>query len=136
MKDYYGSTLLLFDPVYIPLNPGVCMCNTMQEVADNIHDLTGFSCDTTDNECNSIRCDESDSSSQSLPLQSVGMSVSPCDDPPSLILNVGVNGDTQSITADDNKVVSLSHLDATLRISLWHFDYSMDVEVSMNSYKY
>ena len=135
MKDYYGSPLLLFDPVYIPLDPGDCMCNTMQEAADNLHDLTGFSCDTTDDECTSIRCDVSDSSAQSLPLQSVGMSVRPCDDPPSLILSVAVNGDTQPITADDNKVVSLSHLDAKLRISVWHFDYSMDVEVSIHTHE-
>ena len=105
----------------------------MQKVADNLHDLTSFSCDTTDEECTNIQCDGVDSSAQSLPLQSISMGVTPCDDPPSLHLNVDVNCDTQSIHADDNKIVSLSHLDAALGISVWHFDYSMDVEVSMNT---
>ena len=99
----------------------------MQEVADNIHDLTSFLCNITDEECTSIICNVSVS-----PVQSFGMSVTPCDDPPSLQVNVIVDGDTQSIFADGNKTVSLRDVDADLRIRIWHFDYSMDVEVSIH----
>ena len=99
----------------------------MQEVADNVYDLASFLCRITDEGCTSIQCDVSDS-----PVQSVGMTVSPCDDPPSLQVNVIVDSDTQYIFANGNKTVSLSDIDDTLRISIWHFDYSMDVEVSIN----
>ena len=112
-------------PVYIPLDPGDCMCSTMQEVAGNLHDLTDFSCNTTDKECSSIRCNISDS-----PAQSVTMYVSPCNDPPSLRLNIIVNGNTQNIETNGNQTTILSDIAADLRITIWHFDYSMDVEVS------
>ena len=99
----------------------------MQEVAENLHEFTAFSCNTTDDECTSIRCDVIDTS-----VQSVGMSVVPCSDPPSLVLSVDVEGDTQSISADGNRTVTLNDVPANLRINIWHFDYSMDVEVSIH----
>ena len=57
------------------------------------------------------------------------MIVNPCNDPPSLQVNVLANGRTQTILANDNTTTSLSEVDAQLRINLWHFDYSMDVQV-------
>ena len=100
----------------------------MQEVADDIFNHTAeLYCYITDEECTSISCNAIDIE---YPLQTVGMTVSPCDDPPSLQLNVN---DTQSIFADGNKTVSLGEVDADLRIRIWHFDYSMDVEVSTHS---
>ena len=94
MQNSNGSIDIrsLFDPVYILLDADDCMCSSLQEVANNIHNLTSFSCNITDEECTNIQCDVSDSS-----LRSVGMSVSPCDDPPSLQVNVIVDGETQYI---------------------------------------
>ena len=60
------------------------------------------------------------------------MHVTPCDVPPSLQFNVSANGHTQKIFADGNQTTTLSDFDDTLRITIWHFDYSMDVEVSNN----
>jgi hypothetical protein len=125
-NDGSGQTILT--PLYIPLDPGDCMCSTMEDAADNIHNLTSFSCSVTDEECTSIQCDIAD-----IPGQSVGVTVSPCDDPPSLQFAVIVNGNTQSISADGNKTVSLGEVDADLRIRIWHFDYSMDVELTVIS---
>ena len=115
----------MFGPVYFPLDPGDCMCHTMDDAAYNIQNLTDFNCYTTDEECTTINCDISDSVAQS-----VSMSVKPCDDPPSVQVNVLANGHTHIIVANDNTTTSLSEIDAELRINLWHFDYSMDVQVS------
>ena len=102
----------------------------MEDAADNIHNLTSFSCSVTDEECTSIQCDIGISD---VPLQSVGMTVSPCDDPPSLQFAVIANGDTQSISVDHDTTIPLNAIAAELRIRIWHFDYSMDVEVSTHS---
>ena len=82
----------------------------------------------TDNECTTVRCDVSKSV-----VESVSITVTSCDDPPSIQLNVHANGHTQSILANDNTTTSLSEVDAELRTKLWHFDYSMDVEVCVYS---
>ena len=126
--EHYGFRESLFEPVYVPLDPGDCMCSTMEEAADNIHNLTSFSCSVTDEECTSIRCNVSIS-----PVQSFGMTVSPCDDPPSLQFAMTANDATQSVSVNHNTTIPLNTIPAGLRISIWHFDYSIDVEVSTHS---
>ena len=119
------STQSVLDPIYFPLDPGDCMCSTMQEAADNLHNLTAFPCDITDEECTTIRCTISDN-----PPGSVTTRISPCDDPPSLHTTVVMNGDTQNIDTSGNLTTTLNDIPADLKITIWHFDYSMDVEVS------
>ena len=65
-------------------------------------------------------------------MESFSMTVISCDDPPSIQLNVHANNLTQTILANDNTTTSLNKVDAALNISLWHFDYSMDVEVCIH----
>ena len=122
---YRDSTQSIFDPIYFPLDPGDCMCSTMQEAADNLHNLTAFPYDITDEECTTIRCIIADN-----PPQSVTTRISPCDDPPSLHTTVVINGHTQNVVANGNQTTTLTDIAADLKITIWHFDYSMDVEVS------
>ena len=79
-----------------------------------------LSCYVTE-ECTGIRCDN-----LTYPLS---MYVTPCDVPPSLQFNLIANGHTQIIFATGNQTTRLSDVDGTLEITMWHFDYSMDVVV-------
>ena len=130
MQHNDGSTRRIFDPVYFPLDPGDCMCSTMEEAAENLHNLTAFSCNITDEECTNIYCVISDTNPQSY----VDTRISPCDNPPSLHTTVVIYGNTQTIDANGNKTTRLNVLPADLKITIWHFDYSMDVEVSIHVY--
>ena len=115
----------VYHPVFIPLHPGDCMCDTLQYES---HTPIGYTvCSTTDKECNTILCDVSNSV-----VESFSMTVISCDDPPSIQLNVHANNLTQTILANDNTTTSLSETVNELRISLWHFDYSMDIEVCIH----
>ena len=112
----------LFDAVYIPLDPADCMCSSMENVAADIHLTTNYSCNTTA-VCNVITCDVRDS-----PLRSVDVTVNPC--PPSLDVNIDILGRVRKIHANGNTTTSLGSVGVTLILTLWHYDYSMDVEVS------
>ena len=117
-----GDVKWLFDAVYIPLDPADCMCSSMENVAADIHLTTNYSCNTTA-VCNVITCDVRDS-----PLRSVDVTVNPCHNPPSLDVNIDILGRVSKIHANDNTTTSLGSV--ALILTLWHYDYSMDVEVS------
>ena len=112
--------------MYIPLDPGDCMCSTMYLAASLIDNFSDFSCNDPEEECTTIRCDGL--------TQSISLHVNPCDVPPSLQFNVHVfaNNHTHEIFANGNQTTSLSDFNGELEITMWHFDYSMDVEVSIH----
>ena len=97
------------------------MCITVGDIEDQMYFFNHLSCYVTE-ECTGIRCDD-----LTHPLS---MYVTPCDVPPSLQFNLTANGHTQIIFATGNQTTSLRYVDATLEITMWHFDYSMDVKVS------
>ena len=123
MQYNNGSIYSVLDPLYIYLDPGDCMCKAMSSAASQIAYHSDFSCDDPDEECTRIRCDR--------PTQSISLYVTPCDVPPSLQFNVFANGHVQIIFANGNQTTPLSDNDVELEITMWHFDYSMDVEVSI-----
>ena len=90
-----------------------------------VYSMSNPSCYITNDECTDTRCD-------SLTYPTVSMYVTSCDVPPSLQFNVFASGRTQIIFADGNQTTALSDVDGTLQLFMWHFDYSMDVEVSNN----
>ena len=100
------------------------MCSTVEDMGHRINSIFyNFWCNITDEECTSVRCDN--------PTYSVSMYVTPCDAPPSLQFNVYANGHTQIIFTTGNQTTTLSVVNGTLNITMWHFDYSMDVSVSI-----
>ena len=131
MQHNFGITHFTVGPVYIPLDPGDCVCAAQCKKWQTtfMTSLISHVIYTTNEECSSIRCNISDS-----PAQSVTLYVSPCNDPPSLQLNIIVNGNTQNIDTNGNQTTVLSDIAADLKITIWHFDYSMDVEVSISNY--
>ena len=115
----------IFHPVYIPLDPHGCMCSSMQSIL-----LSNNTCESID-ECNHIRCNASNTA-----MESFEMNVTACHHPPNpyqdpyldfkilmghihLIHNVHYSGTTR-----------LSGSAAILYLTMWKFDYSMDIEAS------
>ena len=91
---------------------------------DVVYSMSDPSCYITDDECTDTRCGGL--------TYTVSMYLTPCDVPPSLQFNVFANGHTRIIFADGNQTTALSDVNGTLQLIMWHFDYSMDVEVSDN----
>ena len=114
----------LLYPVYIPLDPADCLCSSMQNVAEDIHLLSDFSCNTTVGNCAEIVCDVVNS-----PLQFVSMEVIQCDSPPSLDISIVLQSSNYHVSTNTNRTLVLTSVGATLYINIWHYDYSMDVQV-------
>ena len=95
----------------------------MDIVADNIHDRINFAC-TTYTDCAQVHC-----TTRHGPLQGINLVVNSCDKPPSVDMELVIGGDKKMIHADHNITTSVDGIDEEFIIDLWHFDYSMDVEV-------
>ena len=115
----------LVDPVYFPLLPGKCMCDSMKAVAEDMYWLNSSSCNTTDAECTGeLLCNLEDSA-----LQQVTMSISQCDNPPTLTLGMVVNGQSYPTELTDNTTSALGDLGVTVIYTVWYYNYSMDIQV-------
>ncbi|CAI8024429.1 hypothetical protein GBAR_LOCUS14183 [Geodia barretti] len=119
----------LVDPVYFPLLPGKCMCDSMKAVAEDMYWLNSSSCNTTDAECTGeLLCNLEDSA-----LQQVTMSISQCDNPPTLTLGMVVNGQSYPTELTDNTTSALGDLGVTVIYTVWYYNYSMDIQIVAQS---
>ena len=98
------------------------MCSSMENIATDIHSVS-YTCNTAKN-CTGVNCITNNS-----PLQSVNLTVFPCDSPPSLDLDVTLWTTVYRIHANDNTTRILDN-GVAIKIEIWHFDYSMDIQVS------
>ena len=78
------DTETLVDPIYFPLHPARCMCESMKAVAEDF--VSSYSCTITNDECTELECTVEDSV-----LESLTMTISQCDDPPTVILQFVIN---------------------------------------------
>ena len=102
------------------------MCDSMQAVAQDIDLLVSSSCNTTNDECTELLCNVEDSA-----LQQVTMRISQCDNPPTLTLEMVVNGQSYPTDLTGNRTSALGDLGATAIYTVWYYDYSMDIQVCM-----
>ena len=100
------------------------MCDSMQAVAEDMYLLVASSCNTTNDECTELLCTVEDST-----LQQVTMSISQCDNPPTLTLGMVVNGQSYTTDLTDNTTTPLDGFGVTLIYTVWYYDYSMDIQV-------
>ena len=113
----------LFEPLFVPLFPHDCICDSMENVASNIHYRANYDC-TVNNDCDEIQCTVRHST-----LHSVNFIFNSCDDPPSVDVELHMDSGTVTVHANDNITERVESLDVDMIIDLWHFDYSMDVQV-------
>ena len=117
------ATETLVDPIYFPLNPAHCTCDSMQEVAEDIDML--FSCNTTiSDECTGIQCTAEDNV-----LKGMTMNVSQCDDPPTVTLGIVVNETIYTELVTGNTTTTLEAIGITLALTVWYYKFSMDLQV-------
>ena len=115
----------LFEAVYIPLDPYGCMCSSMETLAEDVNlDISGSTDYNCTANCTEVVCEVWDSS-----LHAVRMTVYQCDQPPSLMVEIAIDGATHAFKVNNNDTVSLGDLGIQLEVMLWHFNYSMDVQV-------
>ena len=98
------------------------MCSSMENVASEIHHKINYDCTTFD-DCTEIQC-----TTRHSILQSMNFIINSCEK--SLDVELHMEGDEiTTVHAEDNTTETLDSLGVDLIIDLWHFDYSMDVEV-------
>ena len=103
------------------------MCDSMQAVAEDMYWLNSSSCNKTNDECTSeLLCTMEDSA-----LQQVTMSISQCDNPPTLTLGMVANGQSYTTELTDNTTRALGDFGVTVIYTVWYYDYSMDIQVCM-----
>ena len=108
------------------------MCSSMENVASEIHDRTNYDC-TVNNDCDEIQCTVRHNT-----LKSLNLIFNSCDLPPSVDVELHMEGDEVPIKihANRNTTTKLDRLGEDLVIDLWHFDYSMDIEVHNCNHSY
>ena len=104
----------------------------MENVASEIHDRTNYDC-TVNIDCDEIHCTVRHNA-----LKSLKLTINSCDHPPSVDVELHVDGDEKPIKihANHNTTTKLDRLGEDFVIDLWHFDYSMDIEVHRTIYWY
>ena len=112
------------DPVYFPLHPARCMCESMKAVAADF--ISSYSCNITNDECTELQCAVEDSV-----LESLTMTISQCDDPPTVTLQVAASNRTYTLPMARSTVKTLEDVGVTVAVYLWHHDYSIDLLVSL-----
>ena len=96
----------------------------MQGVAEDIHLLSSYTCNTTNAECTDLLCTVEGST-----LERVTMSVSQCTSPPTITLEMMVSGQIYTAPVAGNTTRTLGSTGATLFVLVWYYDYSMDLQV-------
>ena len=92
-------------------------------MASQIHYRANYDC-TVNNDCDEIYCTVRHST-----LRSVNFIFNSCDHPPSVDVELHMDSGTVTVHANDNTTQTVQSLGVDLIIDLWHFDYSMDVQV-------
>ena len=98
------------------------MCDSMQEVAEDIDLLANSTCHTTNNDCSQLQCTVEESA-----LQSVIMNVSQCENPPKVTLTIVAVGTSYNVEVTGNTTRIINGI--TVMITVWYYDYSMDLQV-------
>ena len=102
------------------------MCDSMQAVAEDMDLLVSSPCNTTNDECTELLCNLEGGS-----IERVTMRISQCDNPPTLTLEMVVNGQSYPTDLTGNRTSGLGDLGATVIYTVWYYDYSMDIQVCM-----
>ena len=95
----------------------------MRTVAYQIHYRANYDC-TVNNGCDEIYCTVRHST-----LHAVNFIFNSCDHPPSVDVELHMDSGIVIVHANDNITQTVQSLDVDLIVDLWHFDYSMDVQV-------
>ena len=102
------------------------MCSSLEQVARDIDLNIGTDFTTlynyTSPSCSQVVCDVINT-----PFQSLNMSVHSCDSPPSIDLSITIRGEAHSYNIGRNQSISLS--DFLIEVQIWHYNYSMDIQV-------
>ena len=122
---------VIIPPVSLPLNQSECMCESMQEVIDNIHSPVPTSC-STDAECTGVECLIYLDPNNVLVLED---EFEICQEPPGVLVLLRTSDGTpifdHYFTGSSNEafnISSLLHVD--LFVSVVPGNYSMTVSVS------
>ena len=119
----------MFDGVYFPLNiyPIKCMEKIASYIDLNIEDAhTDYSCCAVNSTY--LHCHVQNSS-----FQYVAMRVHPCANPPSIDLIITVDNDRNVYSnISQNSSIYVTEDNIEIQISLWHYNYSMDVQVHLD----
>ena len=99
------------------------MCESMQAIREDF--ASSYSCTLTNDECTELQC------VKNSVLESLTMSISQCDDPPTVTLKVVVDNRTYTMAVTSPTSRLLDHTGIVLTVGLWSYDYSIDLEVSM-----
>ena len=100
------------------------MCESMQAVAEDF--VSPYSCTLINDECTELQCTVKGSV-----LESLTMSISQCDDPPTVTLKVVVDNRTYTMTVTSATSRILDPAGIILTVGLWSYNYSIDLEVSV-----
>ena len=118
------DTQIMLEPVYFHLDStSKCMCESMKAVAEDF--VSSYSCTITNDECTELQCTVEDSI-----LESLTMTISQCDHPPTVILQMAVNNKTHTVPVTGSISKLLDHAGNIVTVSLQHYDYSIDLAVS------
>ena len=115
----------------VPLNATECMCESLEDLADNIQSPVEHNCSTTPN-CDGFHC-ELDVSGNTFFVEGI---VLPCTNPPAAEVIVQ-NSQRQNIfsaifnTSGQRDIVILG-LRMTVNTTVVHHKYSVDIEVSVD----
>ena len=104
------------------------MCESMKAAAEDF--VSSYSCTLTNDECTELLCTVKGSV-----LESLTMSISQCDDPPTVTLKVVVDNRTYTMTVTSATSRLFDPAGIVLTVGLWSYDYSIDLEVSMELYR-
>ena len=125
---------MLIPTVTVPLDPRVCMCQSLQSVAQDIHlPQIQFSC-TRNTTCNRVHCQFSS--------YALDITFDPCSEAIQLTAHSSDGrlvyqrtfNDSQNVTINlPSSVSSFLGTTATLNVIIVHHNYSMEIEVSSYS---
>ena len=114
------------DPVYFPLHPARCMCESMKAVAADV--ISSYSCTITNDECTELQCAVEDSV-----LESLTITIMQCNDPlTALLLQLGTNNNrTHSLHVTGSFFFALRPTDVSGTGLFLYYTYSADLMVSI-----
>ena len=103
------------------------MCESMKAIAEDF--VSSYSCTLTNDEYTELQCTVKDGV-----LESLTMSISQCDDPPTVTLKVVVDNRTYTMTVTSATSRLFDPAGIVVAFGLWSYDYSIDLEVSVELY--
>ena len=127
---YYDIAVTFIPPTYIPLEPSICSCQSLEEMANKIDSSLEQNC-ATNEDCTGVRC-ELNIFGNTYHVETILLS---CEDPPAMDVVVENEENSPLYAAKFNHSglyrIEISGLPLWLHATAIHNDdYSIEVEVS------